>query len=130
MDDQIIKTLDYYKRLPYTLRTEPLRDLDDSNYWTAEYLELRGCKTDGNSEAEAVANLQELFDEYILTRIESGNEIPEPVRSPVAVEELWIVIQRKRLSSQLLSSNIGDTQQTSGEMKPETAFHNFEEIAA
>ena len=91
--EQTTKTLEYYKRLPYMLYAQPMRDSDGSNYWTAEYLELRGCKTDGVTEAEAVTNLQELFDEYISARIDDNIEIPEPVQAPVVVKEIWIIVQ-------------------------------------
>ncbi len=84
---QANKTLQYYKLLPYTLRLEPLHDSDGSNYWVAEYTELRGCKTDGDNEAEAVANLNELFDEYISSAIEDGLDIPEPAREVVTDAE-------------------------------------------
>jgi predicted RNase H-like HicB family nuclease len=125
---QTIKTLGYYKRLPYTLYAEPKRDSDGSNYWTAEYLELRGCKTDGDTEAEAVANLQELFDEYISAHVENNMEIPEPAPLPPAVEELWIIVQRRRVSGEQLPADTEGTQQTRGETKHETLSPTYEEI--
>ena len=95
--EQHPKTLEYYKRLPYRLHAYPMQDSDDSNYWIAEYVELRGCKTDGLTEGEAIVNVQELFDEYILDRIENQVEIPEP-KQPGIVEkekELWVTIKTK-----------------------------------
>lgn len=114
-----IRTVEFYKRLPYTLRTEPVRDSNGENYWTAEYLELRGCKTDGKTEAEAVANVQELFDDYISMRIESGAEIPEPAQAPVAAREIWIVVPRELLFPVLPLANIADTQGTKEEVRSE-----------
>lgn len=124
----MIKTLEYYRRLPYTLHTEPASDSSGENYWTAEYIELHGCKTDGDTEAEAVANVQELFDEYISVHLENNMEIPEPTRLPLAVEELWIIVQRRQLPAQQLPPDIEDTQQTRGETKHETVSPTYEEI--
>jgi predicted RNase H-like HicB family nuclease len=105
------KTLEHYKRLPYTLYVEPMRDSDGSDYWVAEYRELRGCKTDGATEAEAIANVQDLFDEYISMRIETGLEIPEPTQLPFVVRELPIVLSpQKPVSS--LPLDAGDTHET------------------
>ncbi len=74
------KDLEYYKRLPYSLRMELITEEDKTTYWTAEYAELRGCKTDGETEADAVANLQGLFDEYIAAHLEMKSDIPEPAQ--------------------------------------------------
>jgi predicted RNase H-like HicB family nuclease len=72
------KTLADYKRLPYTLRTEPVTESDGTTYWIAQYVELSGCKIDGETEVQAVANLYELFDDYISTMIENNQSIPVP----------------------------------------------------
>ena len=109
---QTPRKLEYYRRLAYTLHREPARDSDGSIYWIAEYLELRGCKTDGKTEVEAVPNLQELFDEYVLARIESNIEIPEPVQPPDTVEESWI-----ELPPEILVQN---TQETRAQLQYET----------
>jgi len=122
-----MKNLDYYRLLPYTLQTEPMRDSDGSTYWVAEYLELRGCKTDGESEAEAVANLQELFDEYILARIEVNLEnIPEPeALEMVTTNPLSINVEYVQTPS-------GDTELTDDtrvEIQPQPVSKTYEEIA-
>jgi len=105
------KVLAYYRRLPYTLFAEPMLDTNGSSYWVAEYKELRGCKTEGVTEAEAIANLQELFDEYIESRLEVGAEIPEPEHSPLIVHELSIVV-RRRPSSDVAIPESNDTEET------------------
>ena len=74
----IPRSLEEYRRLPYTLRLEPSPDSDSKKYWIASYLELPGCKIDGETEAQAVENLFSLFDDYIVTMIENGEEIPIP----------------------------------------------------
>ena len=123
-----MKNLDYYRLLPYTLQTEPLRDSDGSTYWVAEYLELRGCKTDGKSEAEAVANLQELFDEYILARTEVSIEnIPEPAAlEMVTTNPLSINVEYV----QTPSGDIELTDDTRVEIQPQPVSKTYEEIAA
>ena len=110
--DQAIKTIEYYRRLPYTLRAEPARDSDGNDYWTAEYLELRGCKTDATTEAEAIANQQELFDDYISARLETKTEIPEPAPLSGAVEDLWIFVPREWISAQKPPPDVEDTKHT------------------
>ncbi|HXG38150.1 MAG TPA: type II toxin-antitoxin system HicB family antitoxin [Bacteroidota bacterium] len=113
--DKKTRTLEYYRRLPYSLRTEPARDSDGNQYWLAEYLELRGCKIDGTTEAEAVQNLHELFDEYISARLEVGDEIPEPAKLKETVEALWIIIPRTKLSIADSEAVVEETKRTEGE---------------
>lgn len=54
-------------------------------YWSdadqaviAEVPELPGCAADGESYAEALANIQVIIDEWIQTARETGREIPKP----------------------------------------------------
>jgi predicted RNase H-like HicB family nuclease len=89
--EAVDKTLEYYKRLPYTLRLDLITEQDGSKYLTAEYVELRGCKTDGDTEVEAVTNLQELFDDYITAHIEMGTAIPEPEPLISTIDETLII---------------------------------------
>jgi predicted RNase H-like HicB family nuclease len=100
------KTLEDYKRLPYTLRTEPA---EDGGYWIAEYVELRGCKTDGETEAGAVANLHELFDDFIQTLIDEKVEIPEPRRLFVPISPIWVEV-RQRSSQESNDEDVSETE--------------------
>jgi len=110
------KTLEYYRRLPYTLYREPQQDQDGSKYWTAEYLELRGCKTDGSTESEAIANLQELFDEYVLMRLEAHDDnIPEPAQNKVTVTEAKVVLFREKMIQAGNSNVAEETLETKAE---------------
>lgn len=93
---QLGKNLDYYKKLPYTLLVSFDTDVKGEIYWIAEYKELRGCKADGSNEAEAVANLFELFDEYIEIMLEAATPIPEPEKVEVAVETMKITIKKEQ----------------------------------
>lgn len=87
------KKLEDYKRLPYTLRVEPVEDSDGSRYWTAEYVEIRGCKTEGETDVLAIANLQELFDDFVTSCIEDGYEIPEPKSCELVNPTTWTYIK-------------------------------------
>jgi predicted RNase H-like HicB family nuclease len=54
-------------------------------YWSSEDLavvaevpELPGCAADGETYAEALANVQVIIDEWLATARELGREIPKP----------------------------------------------------
>ena len=54
-------------------------------YWSAsdeaflaEVPELPGCMADGQTPAEALANVQVIAQEWIETAIELGRDVPEP----------------------------------------------------
>jgi predicted RNase H-like HicB family nuclease len=54
-------------------------------YWSAEdrafiaeVPELPGCAADGASYAEAIANAEQIIEEWVETAAELGREIPEP----------------------------------------------------
>jgi predicted RNase H-like HicB family nuclease len=98
------------------MRTEFSRDSDGTEYWIAEYGELRGCKTDGATEGEAVVNLHQLFDEYVEARIEENLDIPEPAPLP-ALEQgvLWIAAPRTIQFPGLPALNVQATDKTAAE---------------
>jgi predicted RNase H-like HicB family nuclease len=50
---------------------------DDSTF-VVEVPELPGCMADGQTYAEAVANAEEIIDEWIETARNLGRPIPEP----------------------------------------------------
>ena len=50
---------------------------DDSSF-VVEVPELPGCMADGQTYAEAVANAEEIIDEWIETARRLGRPIPEP----------------------------------------------------
>jgi predicted RNase H-like HicB family nuclease len=76
------KDLAYYRKLPYTRRAVPIIEGPGRPYWLASVEELRGCKADGVSLAEAMANLDAAFDDYIEAMIGWGTPVPEPARRP------------------------------------------------
>ena len=71
-------TLNDYQALPYSRRVERIHEDDGSFYWVAWIHELDGCKTDGDTQAKAMLNLNIAFDDYIEAMIEFGNNIPTP----------------------------------------------------
>ena len=73
------RDLNYYRALPYTRRAEK-RQEDSEHYWIAWIDELPGCKTDGSTCVEAMANLDVAFDDYIEAKMEFKSEIPLPAK--------------------------------------------------
>ena len=51
---------------------------DDDNSFVAEVPELSGCKADGQSYSETIANVEVIIDEWIETANSLGRPIPEP----------------------------------------------------
>lgn len=110
--EQTTKNLEYYKRIPYTLRLEPVNDPKEGKYWLAEFVELRGCKTEGKNEGEAITNLHELFDEYIQTHIENKLPIVEPEKIRMATEPIRVknfMIRRQVMRVQDVKAESVDT---------------------
>lgn len=51
---------------------------DEDNCFIAEVPELSGCKSDGNTYAEALQNVETIILEWIETAKLIGRDIPEP----------------------------------------------------
>ncbi|MFH0990005.1 MAG: hypothetical protein V1799_08320 [bacterium] len=118
------RTLEYYRRLPYRMQIDRVQDSDGSKYWTAEYIELRGCKADGPTELDAISNLHEVFDEYILTQIENGISTPEPAQVPLIVDSIWLKPWKE--TSFLMPTPPGvDTDKTGSEAAIESVYAPF-----
>lgn len=73
-----IKTIEYYKSLPYNFIIQHMND-ESGSYYYGRVLELDGCQSNGDTFDEAYASLQEAFEGYIETKLENGVDIPEPV---------------------------------------------------
>ena len=73
------KTLEYYMSLPYTTVVTYIND-ESGFYYFARVLELDGCMSDGKTKEEALKNLQEAMEGWLLVSIEFGDHIPEPVQ--------------------------------------------------
>lgn len=71
-----MKAFEYYISLPYRLEIVP--DSDEGGY-VARYPDLPGCITVGNSIEDAEANAADAKREWLITALESGAAINEPV---------------------------------------------------
>jgi len=72
------KNLDYYMALPYS-KVVTFYDDESGQYYVSEVLELSGCSSTGDTEAEALESLKEAMEGYLQTKIEYSDPIPEPV---------------------------------------------------
>jgi antitoxin HicB len=75
------KTIDYYLSLPYEITLRPLSE-EEGGGWLASVPLLQGCVTDGDTQAEALARIEELKHALLELAIEKGRAIPEPEKHP------------------------------------------------
>src|SRR5258708_37097689 len=68
------KNLNYYLNLEYTMR---LKKNSDGSFF-AEIEELPGCKTEGDTEEEAIKMIQDAKKGWLEVGIERNLTIPEP----------------------------------------------------
>lgn len=68
------KDLEYYLSLPYMIQLTP----DVDGYWFAEIPMLNGCMTNGDSQTDALAMLEDAKKAWLTTALELGLPIPEP----------------------------------------------------
>lgn len=71
-----MKTIEYYKNLPYRLEIVP--DTEEGGY-VARYPELPGCITVGDTPEEAVRNAEDAKESWLKAAIEDGADIVEPL---------------------------------------------------
>ena len=119
------KTLEYYQALPYSHRAEGVHEDGASPYWIAWIDELPGCKTDGSTYAEAMANLDAAFDDYIEAMLEFDSHIPTPKEihgtprvSEVAADEIVqiLVIEGDSTAEASLQQWVQDAEGTTTRM--------------
>jgi len=67
-----------YMQLPYNINVK-YHDYGDEKYYVAKVSELKGCKADGETPEQAVANLRAVMDMYIDASLEHGDYIPVPI---------------------------------------------------
>ena len=72
----VVKDLEYYKKLPYTIILE--RHDDQNVYWVARVAELPHCLIHGNTPEEAVKEIEDVKLDWIQSNLEDGLSIPEP----------------------------------------------------
>jgi len=68
------KTIDNYMALPYTIE---LRQVPEEG-WFVRVNELRGCMSQGDTAAEALAMIREAMALWLDVALEEGIPIPEP----------------------------------------------------
>ncbi|MDP2918872.1 MAG: toxin-antitoxin system HicB family antitoxin [Dehalococcoidia bacterium] len=73
----VIKGLEYYSKLPYTIILE--RHDDQGTYWVARMAELPHCLIHANTPEEAVKEIEEVKLDWIKSNLEDGLPIPEPI---------------------------------------------------
>ncbi|HSK73852.1 MAG TPA: type II toxin-antitoxin system HicB family antitoxin [Pyrinomonadaceae bacterium] len=57
---------------------------EEDEIFIAEATDLPGCMAHGKTRAEALENIDDAIELWLETAEEFGDEIPEPVRRPVA----------------------------------------------
>ena len=67
----------YYANLPYATRIVP-DTCDGAPCYLAVHPELRGCKAQGATPGEALANLAEAREDYLAALVEEGLDLPLP----------------------------------------------------
>lgn len=67
--------IDRRMALPYT---KELRRNGDGT-WFARVVEFPGCMTEGDTQAEAIVNLDDAMRAWIAVQVEDGDSIPEPL---------------------------------------------------
>ena len=72
----MLKDLEYYKKLPYTIILE--KHDDQGTYWVARVAELPHCLIHGNTPEEAVREIEEVKLDWIQSNLEDGLPVPEP----------------------------------------------------
>lgn len=77
-----MKDLSYYRSLPYTRRAEPRSDDNGTSYFVASVSEIPALRIDGDTKEEALLKLDEVFDDFIESMIQAGDEIAEPALWP------------------------------------------------
>lgn len=70
-----MKTIEYYKSLPYRLEIVP--DPDEGGY-VARYPELPGCITVGDTVEEVIKNAEDAKESWLTAALEDGIHILEP----------------------------------------------------
>ena len=75
--NKVIKDLEYYAGLPYTIILEKYDD--QGGYWVARVAELPFCMIHGNTPGEALKDIEEIKMDWIRSNLEEGHPIPEPV---------------------------------------------------
>lgn len=71
------KSIDYYMSLPYSVLLTPL-SADDGGGWFAQIPALPGCISDGETQLEALAMIEDAKRGWIESALKNHDPIPEP----------------------------------------------------
>ncbi len=71
------KDLEYYAKLPYTIILEQWDD-GKGPYWVARIAELPHCLIHGDTQEEAVRDIEKVKRDWIKSNLERGLPVPEP----------------------------------------------------
>ena len=74
----MIKNLDYYLSLPYTIITKEIND-ETGHYYAGRVEEIYDVKTVGDTIEELYDNIYESLELAIEDRLEDGEVVPEPI---------------------------------------------------
>ena len=75
--NEIMKRIEYYSKLPYTVIVEQWDD-GQGAYWVARIAELPHCLIHADTPEEAIKEVQEVKMDWIKSNLERGLRIPEP----------------------------------------------------
>jgi predicted RNase H-like HicB family nuclease len=88
-----------YLKLPYHINIQHIID-KSGDYYFATVLELKGCLSDGATEAEARKNIRESMELWIEVCIDEGREVPKPIK-PDNYSGRFVMRMPKTLHAQL-----------------------------
>ena len=74
MNQEMVKTVDYYMGLPYTIQLTPEPD----GGWFAQVPLLEGCMTNGDDWNDALIMIRDAMRAWLTTALALGVAIPEP----------------------------------------------------
>ena len=92
--------------------------------------ELRGWKTKGGVEAEAISISFEVLDNDLQDSLESNSSVPEPNHPQLVVDQVWTTMPKVRLTTEVEPPDPVDSQQTADEIIPRPTSTMFLEMAA
>jgi len=127
----IIKDLDYYMSLPYSIIVDETAEEDGGGYF-AFFEELPGIMGDGETAAEAIRDAREAFKTYVKLEMKERKPIPEPKTEP-AKERVQATIHKPvlLLIDRFIAglSETGGKKVTRSEFLERAALHEMERVA-
>jgi len=86
MSSEVKKDLGYYLNVSYGIALRK----DEEGSWVAKIEELPGCVAHGDSQAQALENLEDVKTAWIEDAIEAGDPIPEPQSQEELPSGKWL----------------------------------------